>query len=96
MEVTQELVEQTFPFGAWYIPNGDNERAVLIGPFEFDEDDDLVGTAWAHANKAFSLDFKEVREDDNGWFVRVENDLEVFIRPASETQWDTLRPQLED
>lgn len=95
MEVTQELVEQTFPFGAWFIPNNDNERAILVGPFEF-EDDELEGTAWAHPNKAFTLDFSEVREDENGWHVTDENDLEVFIRPASESQWNTLRPQLED
>lgn len=95
MEVTRELVEQTFPFGAWYIPNNDNERAMLIGPFEFEEEG-LVGTAWAHPNKAFYLDFSEVREDDNGWFVTTENDIEVFIRPASKAQWDNLRPQLED
>lgn len=95
MEVTRELVEQTFPFGAWYIPNSDNKRAILVGPFEF-EDDDLTGVTWALPNKAYVLDFSKVREDENGWYVSTENDLEVFIRPASESQWDTLRPQLED
>ena len=95
MEVTQDLVEQTFPFGAWYVPNNDSNRAILVSPFEFD-DESLVGTTWALPNKAFILDFSDVVEDENGWHVRLENDIEVFIRPASEAQWDSLRPQLED
>lgn len=96
MEVTQQLVEQTFPFGAWYIPRSDTSRAILVGPFEFDEDDSLIGTAWAHRNKAFSLDFSEAEEEETGWRVRVDNDLEVLIRPATEVNWNSLKPQLED
>lgn len=97
MEVTRALIEQTFPFGAWYVPTNDSERSILVGPFEFDEEDEeLVGSGWAHPNKAFTVDFSEAVEKEAGWLVKSANDQEVFIRPATEASWNELKPRLED
>ena len=97
MEPTRELIQETFPYGAWYVPASKEGQTILLSPFEFDEeDDDLIGTAWSHPTKAFEFDFEGAVEKDAGWLVKDGNDLEVFIRPSTEASWKRLEQQLED